>query len=315
MNFIIVDANNVSNIGFYQAKGTMIREMTEKLKTIKIEGASEKELEDIKIELERNINKNLKSFSIQIFLNMIHKYFKENKGTFFFVWDGKRGSQWRKDANPDYKSNRDHSTDIHYDIFIESMNEEKALLEKYPIIQFQDIDAEADDLIYNICDIFQEHSIKVISGDSDFIQLPQKFKNTKVWNPRTKKYYIIPKYDYVTYKSIVGDSSDCVSGLYMFGPKKAEKALANNLVNLTDQQILKINKNKIIIDLSLNPFIEKNKQIVNQVLSSSKINLSLENIKKEFFRLKIKSFLFKWDNVVEILKQLKKESKYGEEEC
>lgn len=317
MKFVIVDANNVSNIAFYQAKNVMMRERSGKIKEAEREGVSEKELEDIKRALDKNIDDNLKSFSVNIFLNMIHRYFKDNRSaTFLFVWDGRKGSAWRKEENSDYKSNRDHSQERHYKTFIESMVEEKTLLEEYPVIQFQNIEAEADDLIYNLCAEFEEDDVKVISGDSDFIQLPQKFKKTKVWNPRTKKYFSIPDYDYVTYKAIVGDSSDCIEGLYKYGPKKAEKAIANNLENLTEEQIQKINDNKKIIDLSLNPFVEKNKKIVNQVLSDSKISLSLENIKKIFFNLKLKTFLLKWDNIVEILQQLKRESIYhGEKEC
>lgn len=316
MKFVIVDSNNVSNIAFYQAKNIMLREKSTKMREAKKEGKSEDEIKELEEHLDHNVTENLKSFSINIFLNMIHKYFKENRdSTFLFVWDGRRGSAWRKEENPDYKSNRDHSHEIHYKIFIESMQEEREILKEYPVIQFQDIEAEADDLIYNLCDEFKNDDVKVISGDSDFIQLPQKFGKTKVWNPRTKKYYKIPEYDYVTYKAIVGDNSDCIEGLYKFGPKKAEKTISNNLENLSEEQLSIVDNNKKIIDLSLNPFVEKNKEIIHQVLSDSKISLSLENIKKIFFKLKLKAFLLKWDNIVEILKQLKKESIYGEKEC
>jgi len=312
MKFVIVDANNVSNIAFYQAKNVMMREKSLKIKEAK-KDLNENQLNELISQFENNIAHNLKSFAVNIFLNMIHKYFKDNRdSTFLFVWDGRHGSLWRKEENPEYKSNRDHSQETHYNTFIESMKEEKKLLEEYPIVQFQNIEAEADDLIYNLCEKFKDDNVKVISGDSDFIQLPQKFKKTKVWNPRTKKYFEIPKYDYVTYKAIVGDNSDCIEGLYKFGPKKAEKSIENNLENLSEEQLKIVDNNRKIIDLSLNPFVEKNNEIINQMLSDSKINLNLENIKRIFFKLKLKSFLLKWDNVVEILEQLKKESIYGE---
>lgn len=319
MKLAIIDTNNVSNIGFYQAKGILIKEMKLKLKEAEEQNMSENLLSDLKNQLKEKISKSLNSFSIQIFLNMIHSYFKKNKGrTFIFVWDGKGGSKWRKEVYPKYKSNRDHSQEEHYPIFIDSMADEKKLLEKYPVIQIKDIEVEADDLIYNLCEIFADDDVKVISGDSDFIQLPQKFNKTKVWNPRTKKNFKIPEYDYVTYKSIVGDNSDCIDGLYLYGPKKAEKTIANNFEKLTEEQLQIIKDNKKIIDLALNPFVEKNKQIVNEILSNSKISLDLENIKKLFFKFKLKSFMIKWDNTAEILKQLKKESIYeynGDKRC
>src|SRR6056297_2353599 len=186
MKFVIVDANNVSNIAFYQAKSVMLRERSAKIKEIE----NLNEIEQAKLNADRHISENLTSFAVNIFLNIIHRYFKDNKNaTFLFVWDGRNGTAWRKEENSNYKSNRDHSAEKNYDSFIESTIEEKRLLDEYPVIQFKDIEAEADDLIYNLCRKFENDDVKVISGDSDFIQLPQKFKKTKIWNPRTKKYY------------------------------------------------------------------------------------------------------------------------------
>ena len=86
---------------------------------------------------------------------------------------------------------------------------------------------EADDLIYNLIKSAATCvQFIVVSTDTDFIQLLQEFQNVKLYNPCKKEFVEAPKYDYVVWKSLVGDGSDNIAGLPGFGPKTAEKLLA-----------------------------------------------------------------------------------------
>lgn len=285
---LIIDANNISNIAYHRAKMILLK------KNNNVE----------------NIDEKLSNFSTKIFLNILHKYIKDfDYPIIYIVWDDRKGSHWRKENNINYKSNRDHSKDNYYRCFIQSIQDQKKLIESYPAYQLQKEFAEADDIIYNLCSILNEATI--ISSDGDMIQLAQKFNNIQIWNPSSKKYVDIPEYDVVLYKSIVGDNSDNIQGLYKFGHKRAIKSIESNLSNLSQEQLKIIEENKKIIDLSLNPNIKNNTEYVINYLKDSKIKLNPKAVKKIFFDLQLLEFLKKWDSIYNMLLQLEKESING----
>ena len=296
----IIDSNNISNIAYHRAKSILLKSNKDK-----------KLLED-----EKYINRNLVNFSIKIFFNIIHKYIRENKNYIFhFAWDGRFGSKWRKDFNKDYKANRVHSKDSLYWAFLRALEIERQILDAYPVYQFLFENVEADDIIYNLCDVYKDDEVKIISSDADMIQLAQKFNSVIIWNPRTKKNVEIPEYDIVLYKSIIGDKSDNIYGLYKYGPKKTIKTIENNLKNINEKQLKIIEKNKILIDLSKNPNLKNNKNKVINRLQNAKIIMNSEKIKKAFMSLEMRDFLKKWNLIAKMLNELEKESKNGRTKC
>jgi 5'-3' exonuclease len=300
MKKLVIDANNIASIAYHQARKILIRDIKQKFDKNSIEV------------IQNYTEKVFLGLIVYIFFNIFHKYLRENKGyQVHVIWDGRNGSAWRKDHNEEYKANRDHSKDEYYDYFIESLHSEKEILEGYPIIQMGFDKAEADDIIYNICEMFQNDEIKVITGDGDLLQLIQKFNNVKVWHPKKKKYVDPPEYDVVLFKSIAGDNSDNIMGLYKFGEKKALRAINENLVNLSEEQRKQVAHNKIIIDLALNPYAKKNKSMVIDELRKSKIKLDPKYVQKLYFKYRLVNYLKKWDSIVELLRQLEKESTNG----
>lgn len=307
MNKILIDANNISNISYHKARSIMLLERKEKTKNL--EGS---ELEEMTQKINKKITNNLAGFATKIFFNIFHKYIKDNSNhRFYLIWDGKKGSSWRKEYDEKYKSNRDHSKDKFYNCFLDSLTAEKDILDNYPVIQLGFLEAEADDLIYNLCELFTEDSVIVFSGDGDLVQLAQKFNNVKIWHPRNKEIVEVPDYDIVLFKSISGDKSDNIDGLYKYGEKKTMKAINENLCNLTKKQLDTIEKNKILIDLSLNPNNKKNKQKIIKRLQESKINKNMKKVKKLYFNYKLAEFLRKWSLILELLSQLEEESLNG----
>lgn len=87
---------------------------------------------------------------------------------------------------------------------------------------------ECDDTIYNLVNQNNTEQITIVSNDSDFIQILQKFEYVKIWNPIKKIYVKAPiDYDYITWKSLRGDGSDNIPGIFGIGDKKATLIASN----------------------------------------------------------------------------------------
>jgi DNA polymerase-1 len=96
----------------------------------------------------------------------------------------------------------------------------------FPISVMKHADFEADDLIFNVIRNASEAvEFTVVSTDTDFIQLLQKFPNVKLYNPVTKAFVEAPEYDYVHWKALRGDGSDNVPGIPGVGDKTAEEVM------------------------------------------------------------------------------------------
>jgi len=272
---LIIDSNNISNISFYRAR-TVLKE-------------------------EGDEQKNLVSFSVNVFLNIFHMYLKDNKDyKIYMTWDSRSGANWRKQQLTSYKANRDHSADKLHDTLYDVMDAIKALLTHYPVYQLEIEHAEADDLIYNLCSIL-EGPKKIISSDGDMLQLPQKFADVKIWHPMKKKLVESPEYDVILYKSICGDPSDGIEGLYKFGPKKTIKAIDEGLKGLTAEQLLTIEQNKKIIDLGQNPSVESNAKIIKETLASFPHSYDFSQIQKSYMTLRLKQHFSNSDLIKHML--------------
>jgi DNA polymerase-1 len=83
---------------------------------------------------------------------------------------------------------------------------------------------EADDTIFNLINR-SSRAIPwtVVSNDTDFIQLLDQFSNVSLFNPMKKEYIESPGYDYLTWKALRGDGSDCIPGIPGVGDKTATK--------------------------------------------------------------------------------------------
>jgi len=289
---LIFDSNNIASISFYRARSLMTEEMQ---KIINID--NEKELME-------ETKKNITGFAIHLFLNKIHaimRLYKNRK--VFFVWDGRHGSLWRKKANTSYKANRTHDENF-YSIFINMMNATSDILKNYPVMQFTKDDAEADDLIYSLVKNTESEEITVVSTDSDMIQLAQQFNNVNVWNPISKKNHIIPEYNYVIFKSVVGDKSDNISGVPKYGNVKGKKIALGGLDLLSDEHKKIVEENIKIIDLSKNPFEEENTLFIQNILNDNNMVCDFEQIKKVFFDLKLKQQLDQFGSTMNLIKSL-----------
>lgn len=146
----------------------------------------------------------------------------------YFVLEGH--PQQRIDALPGYKANRviaEGDTAKHEEMkrFFSQVDEIVGLLVTgFPVTVVRHPHFECDDSVYNL--IKRSSSAvqwTVVSNDSDFTQLLNEFEHVKVYNPMQKTFVQHPGYDYVAWKSLRGDGSDCIPGIPGIGDKTAEK--------------------------------------------------------------------------------------------
>jgi DNA polymerase-1 len=104
------------------------------------------------------------------------------------------------------------------------------LSKMFPVSVMRHRDYEADDLIYNVINnASRAVEFVVVSTDTDFIQLLQKFPNVKLYNPVTKMFVEAPSYDYITWKALRGDGSDNIPGIPGIGDKLAEDVMGDDV--------------------------------------------------------------------------------------
>lgn len=122
-----------------------------------------------------------------------------------------------------YKANRviDASTEVgaraalrKQDFFRQATVAFDLLRRHFPVSLMRHPDHEADDLVHNVIkNAATSSEFTVVSTDSDFIQLLQRFSNVRLYNPVTKSFVESPPHDYVFWKALRGDHTDNVPSL------------------------------------------------------------------------------------------------------
>lgn len=181
---------------------------------------------------------------------------------FFAVWDSFGGTSFRKEIDGNYKKNR--TTKF---IDFEVVNSMKPLFEDYGITNIAIKKNEADDVIYALCKVLSERgeTSTIVSRDKDLIQVVQAGYARNQYDPVKKKDIEVPWYSIVDYKSLVGDTSDNISGVKGIGAKTAIKVLLNQYA-LNEEQKKEFEKSKDIIDITRSPMYESNLNYIQQLL-------------------------------------------------
>lgn len=227
---LLVDGNNLLKIGFHGAK-------TLYYKDVHIGG-------------------------IYHFINTLRKFIEDyNFDKVIVCWDGEQSASARKLLYPKYKENRKSDfNEEQENSFIYQKNRIKKYLEEVFIRQIEISGNESDDLIAYYCQISEDETKVIFSGDKDLTQLISE--KVSVYSPNTKQLYKfgdkIKIYDYEfphanvkTFKILSGDKSDNIDGIYYLGEKTLVKLfpeILENEVSFTDilkkaEQIFESDKN------------------------------------------------------------------------
>lgn len=135
---------------------------------------------------------------------------------------------------PEYKANRSVGLTPEKEAALEDFRRQREeiydILKHMPVTVLYHYDFECDDVIANVANNWHpDDTCIIISNDTDFIQCLSDHKDLRLYSPVKKKYLSDTDYDYVAWKSLVGDSSDNIVGVPRVGKKTAEKILAEGL--------------------------------------------------------------------------------------
>ena len=165
---------------------------------------------------------------------------KFNPDIAYFVLEGKPVK--RLNLDPSYKGQRVYNDK---DDFNRQRREIISILKEFfPFIVVKHNEFECDDIINHLAVIdHKDDNVTIVSSDTDFIQSVNK--NVSLYNPVRKQFIEGKEYDYVAWKSLVGDKSDNIEGFKGIGDKKAIKLLneSNKL-----KEFLSIEENKLKFD-------------------------------------------------------------------
>lgn len=216
-------------------------------------------------------------------------------------WEGKNSSGYRKSIYPGYKENRKKQrSEEEYQILKKSFQTIKDILSMYPCKQLEVPEVEGDDIIFALCEKFQEEDkVIVLSSDGDFAQLGNHFPNVMVYDPIRRR-EIEAKKHIAIQKAVVGDASDGIPGLYRVGIKSFEKMIADK--DEWDKVMKKDNNQKLfetfleIIDLAKFPK-EKHEEIRKVEEETEYNTFDPDGLEAFFWNNKLKDLLNRWGNV------------------
>ena len=233
---------------------------------------------------------------------------KFNPDITYFVLEGR--PKKRLEVSPDYKGQRVYTDK---DDFNRQRKEIISLVKEYlPFIVVKHDDFECDDIINHLAvNNHKNDNVTIVSSDTDFIQSIKE--NIKLYNPVQKKFLEATTYDYVSWKSLVGDKSDNIEGFKGIGNKKAQKLLSDN--NALEDFLIKennrdiYNKNTFMIK-----FHELNNSEVNTLQLHSLSNKpDWNNLKQIFINYDFNSITKKdktWNNFINTFNNLERNMQY-----
>jgi len=132
----------------------------------------------------------------------------------------------RHETFSDYKAGRASSGDDFWRQHGDILN----VMSRLPVHIIRHPERECDDVIAHLTNhVHANDPIVIVSTDSDFTQLlvPDD-ERVKLWNPVKDRWIDATPYDYVMWKSLVGDGSDGIPGFKGIGGKTAVKLLEDN---------------------------------------------------------------------------------------
>ena len=174
----------------------------------------------------------------------------------YIIFDGVGSSTNRKNLLPEYKSGRNVRI-TNWDIF-ENLDDEHSskvdqitrliqYLKCLPVKIISIAKSEADDVISHLSttlDTKYDSRVVIVSSDKDFLQLINR--NITVYRPIEREFYDakivkdkfgVPPHNFIFYKTLVGDSSDKISGVKGIGKNGVLKKfpeLAGSRLELQD---------------------------------------------------------------------------------
>lgn len=149
-------------------------------------------------------------------------------------WDGGI-PQFRMRYCPTYKQHRNHDDDPTYDEFLDQVRELQDTLPMFGVCSVRRHEVEADDLMYQAALMLSGDKI-LMTSDQDLYQAVVTLTDTVVYSPSRDEIIgpanfeeltgVRPDWNWwMTYRALVGDSSDGIPGASQIGHKRALQLL------------------------------------------------------------------------------------------
>lgn len=225
-----------------------------------------------------------KDSPVEIFFRIILSSVRKCNATSYHIfWDCPRTDTWRRQVLPSYKANRDEKSDPAIGEAIgKNLDILKKICPELGFISYYSPKLEADDLIYAFASLYHPTDIVVLSSDSDLLQIPFRFLNTRQLKPGKSKpgeenFCPKPTFNPIIQKCLMGDKSDNIEGYYGIGKVKGAK-LAQDPKALQEfvaanPRIYLLNQN--IVDLGMCPYqMRAQFTILNSIHTVPKFNLN-----------------------------------------
>jgi len=172
------------------------------------------------------------------------------------------------------------------------------LTKHFPVSVVRHPNFECDDTLANLV---RRSSTAIdwvlVSSDSDFIQLVGERPGFRLYNPVTDQFVERPlDYDYCTWKSLRGDSSDNIPGIPGIGDKKAAKIAADHILL---EEFLANTENAAIFERNYNliRFYEWTEEEREQMTSSNPTR-NWDAVRQVFEDYGFKSITRSWDKFI-----------------
>jgi DNA polymerase-1 len=167
--------------------------------------------------------------STNLLISYVEKFQPEQV---YLVGEGKNSRDRRRQLYPEYKANTKNKLPISKESFYSQVDYFKEIAFNLGVKCVSIDSFEADDVIASLCHHYANHKKVIISTDGDLLQLVSE--NTHVYSPTKEELVTLSNFkeitevrpeDYVSYKAMVGDSSDNIKGIEGVGPKTALEIL------------------------------------------------------------------------------------------
>lgn len=232
---------------------------------------------------------------------------KFNPDITYFVLEGMPKA--RLEASPDYKGQRVYTDD---DGFRRQRKEIIRLIKEYiPFVTVKHDDYECDDIINYLANVkHASNKTTIVSSDTDFIQSINE--NNSLYNPVKKSFVSAAEYDYVLWKSLVGDKSDNIEGFKGIGDKRA-KSLLENEDKLEELLSSKDNREKFLKNQFMIRFHDIAEDANNIQFTVNQTDIKWEEMREIFENYLFSSLVSKdktWNKYVNTFNNLERNLKH-----
>lgn len=232
---------------------------------------------------------------------------KFNPDIAYFVLEGRPKKRLEVDEN--YKGQRVYTNE---DNFNEQRREIiKLVKECIPFITVRHPDYECDDIINYLATVkHSKNDVTIVSSDTDFIQSISE--TTRLYSPVKKKFLEKTSYNYVDWKSLVGDKSDNIIGFKGIGDKRA-KLMLEDQSKMQDFLSIEENRQKFEQNQFMIKFHDLSLEDVKNIETTYNNNFEWTSLKEKFKSFEFESLVSKdtaWNKYIKTFNTLERNINY-----